>query len=346
MILFLEDGLVCIESILSLPLMRVFSGIQPTGKVHLGNYVGAIHNWIQIQSNKHPKLKLSHPKDSITMVADLHSLTIHPNHTNTLETTAALLSFGLDADSLLFRQSKVPDHTRLAWILACRTPIEWLRKMIQWKEKGKLTRESGLLMYPVLQSADILLYRAQFVPVGYDQCQHIELAREIARRFNNSVGADVLLKPEPILNSCSKIYSLSNADSKMSKSGDEMSALNISDTKEEISLKIKKAKTDSIKGIQYDPSNRKEISNLVQIFAIATGQSCESIADEYSGKEITEFKNDLTESFISFWNPFQLEYMKLIREKEFLLQVLEKNEEKARLVASETMKIVDSLLGL
>src|SRR5215472_14630083 len=272
---------------------RIFSGIQPTGNLHLGNYLGAIRNWVAIQNDY----------DCIFCIVDLHALTLpqDPNELRgaTREVTAAYIAAGIDPDRcIIFNQSTVPAHSELAWILGCLTPLGWLNRMTQFKEKssGK-QRESvglGLYAYPVLMAADILLYKATHVPVGEDQKQHVELARDIAGAFNRRYERDFFPLPEPqIFGEATRVMSLRDGTKKMSKSDtSDYSRINMNDAADAIALKIRRAKTDAepLSGTIADLERRPEADNLIGIYAALSGLSREEALARFAGQNFSYFK--------------------------------------------------------
>jgi len=271
----------------------IFSGIQPTGSLHLGNYLGAIRNWVGLQDDY----------TCIFGIMDLHAITVPQDaqklRASVLETAAALIACGINPDkSIIMVQSAVHGHTDLAWLLGCMTPLGWLNRMTQFKEKAGKDKENaslGLYGYPVLQAADILLYKATHVPVGEDQKQHIELARDIAGAFNRRAGRDFFPLPEPvIMPEGARIMSLRDGTKKMSKSdASDYSRINLTDTAEDIALKFQKAKSDSMDGISYNVSERPECSNLIDIYAILSGISRQQVCNEFAGRNFSTFKKEL-----------------------------------------------------
>ena len=273
---------------------KIFSGVQPTGNLHLGNYLGAIKNWVNLQKEK----------SCIFCIVDLHAITVPENRfklkENTLEVAAAYISSGIDPQkSKIFIQSNVSGHSELAWILSCHTPIGWLNRMTQFKDKAGKNKENvsvGLFTYPVLMAADILLYKATHVPVGEDQKQHLELTRDIALKFNNDFNKEVFPLPEPIImKKAARIMSLRDASKKMSKSDtSDFSRISLTDSNEEIEKKIKKAKTDAL---PIPDSNRSledmpEAKNLLTIFSACEEEDFEKTFDKFKGKNFSELKKD------------------------------------------------------
>ncbi|MES2214611.1 MAG: tryptophan--tRNA ligase [Pseudomonadota bacterium] len=324
---------------------RVLSGMQATGNPHLGNYLGAIKNWVEMQDEY----------ECFYMLADLHAITIERPpvelHSSILQSIAAYLASGLDPDkATLFAQSTVPEHSELAWILSCFTPIGWLKRMTQFKDKAGKSQENagtGLFTYPVLMAADILLYKADYVPVGEDQKQHIELTRDIAGVLNRKFGSEVLPVPEPFIKKeAARIMSLRDGTKKMSKSDiSDQSRINLSDNADLISQKIKKAKTDSESYISYDRANRPDVSNLVDIYAALSGKTHDAVVELYDSRGFFEFKNDLADLAVTAISPITERYNEYMKDEEYLLKVIEKGGEKAREVARKTLKEVQILLG-
>eukprot|EP01125_Pyxidicula_operculata_P002455 TRINITY_DN12317_c0_g1_i1.p1 TRINITY_DN12317_c0_g1~~TRINITY_DN12317_c0_g1_i1.p1 ORF type:complete len:351 (-),score=62.28 TRINITY_DN12317_c0_g1_i1:65-1117(-) len=329
------------------PVNRVFSGIQPTGDLHLGNYLGAVVNWVHFQNK--------YPGKTMFCVVDLHSLTTKENRKglleNTLEMTAVLLACGIDPkQSLLYNQSKVPAHSELAWILSCITPMWKLNTMIQFKEKVQKEGEAhaGLLNYPVLMAADILLFRSTHVPVGEDQTQHLELARNLASRANREWNnPDLFVVPTPIYTSQKRVMSLGDGKKKMSKSDpSKYSKLCLTDTKDDIAIKIKKAKTDIHANVDFNPEERPEMANLIQIFSALSNRSVESIVDEYKTKSIIEFKNALTDVVVAHVCPIGEKIAQYRSNKDYILSVLKEGSDQANEIAYKQMQLVKDALGL
>lgn len=327
---------------------RVLSGVQPTGTLHLGNYLGAIRNWVQGQ----------HEYDNFFFIADLHAITVpHDPKTlaaNTKAVAAAYLACGLDLDhTTIFVQSHIPAHPELAWLFNCITPLNWLERMIQFKEKALKQGENvsiGLLDYPVLQAADILLYQADLVPVGEDQKQHLELTRDIAARLNFQFGSpeQPLLKiPEPLIRSeGARVMSLTDGTRKMSKSDpSEMSRINLLDPPDVIQNKIKRCKTDPIRGLAFDDPQRPECHNLLTLYMLLSGKSKEAVAQECGPMGWGQFKPLLTEATITVLKPIQEKYQALISEPGYLDSVLRQGRERAAAIADQTLAQVREALG-
>ncbi len=324
--------------------MRVFSGIQPTGEIHIGNYSGALKQWIDLQAQN----------ECIFCIVDLHALTV-PYDPKTLrekilEKTIAYLASGVDPEkSIIFVQSNVKEHAELCWLLSTVTPLGDLQRMTQFKEKSKKHSENinaGLLYYPVLMAADILLYQTNLVPVGKDQKQHVELAREIARRLNNRFGETFKL-PEVILPKAgAKIMSLENPKKKMSKSDKPHTYISLFDEPQNIKKKIMPSQTDSGKEVKYNTAKKPGISNLLTIYSLFSGKSIKTIEKEFKGKGYQEFKQKLTELLIEKMEPFRRKKKELELHPELLEKVLSEGAKRARVIAQETMKKVRQRMGI
>jgi tryptophanyl-tRNA synthetase len=329
---------------------KIFSGVQPTGNLHLGNYLGAIKNFVELQNDK--------KNECIFCVVDLHAITVKQNpkelKKNIRETTATFIASGIDpSSSIIFNQSMVSAHSEAAWILSCVSKIGWLNRMTQFKEKAGKDKEKasiGLYSYPVLMAADILLYDATHVPVGDDQKQHLELCRDIAQKFNNDFNALNFLKvPEPLIQKeFSRIMSLKDGKKKMSKSdSSELSRINLTDGKDEISNKIKRAKTDSMPM----PDNiknlvdREEAENLLGIYSSLKNQNLEKSINEFEGKNFSEFKVQLSEVLIEKIDPISREIKKLLNDEMYLDKILLEGSIKANVIASKKIKEIKELVG-
>ena len=327
----------------------VFSGVQPTGNLHLGNYLGALKNFVSLQKEM----------ECVYCVVDLHAITVFQNpndlHDKVLETTASFLATGLDPNkSIIFNQSSVSGHAELAWILNCVSRIGWLNRMTQFKDKAGSDKEKasvGLYIYPNLMAADILLYKATHVPVGADQKQHLELSRDIAQKFNKDYKCkDFFPLPEPLIaKNISRVMSLRDATKKMSKSEEsDFSRINLKDTADEISKKIKKAKSDSdpIPGEIKLIENKPEALNLLTIYSELTKSSLEKIILEMAGKEYSFLKTKLAEALISEITPVGKEIQKMMKDKSHLKNILKKGSEKAGIIAEENLKNIREKVGL
>ena len=326
---------------------RILSGVQATGDLHLGNYLGAISNWVKMQD--------SPQNDCFFFLADLHAITVPQEPENLrnsiISSMAAYLACGLDhKKSTIFAQSNVPAHSELAWLLNCITPIGWLNRMTQFKDKAGKNKEKaslGLYSYPVLMAADILLYNADMVPVGEDQTQHIELARDIAGALNRKFDKEVLRMPEAVITKAGKrIMSLKDGTKKMSKSDPSAdSRILLSDSPDDIMRKCKKAKTDSEAEISYDIENRPDISNLLSIFAEMTNRPIEEIANEYQYAGYARFKQDLAEATIAKLSPICARYKEYLANEDHMRQALQAGAEKANKVAEAKVKEIKELFG-
>jgi len=326
----------------------VLSGVQPTGDLHLGNYLGAIKNFAKMQNEN----------ECLFCIVDLHAITVFQNpkvlRNNTYEVTAAYLASGIDPKkSVIFNQSQVSGHAELAWVLNCVCRMGWLNRMTQFKEKSGKNSEnvsSGLFTYPTLMAADILLYKATHVPVGSDQKQHLELTRDIAQKFNNDYkSVDFFPLPEPYIEKdISRVMSLRDGTSKMSKSDkSDYSRINLIDDKDTIIKKIKKSKTadtpvpSSIEIINSMP----EVNNLFNIFSGVTNMSKNEIIIKYEGQNFSNFKNDLSDALIEKIAPIGIEIKKLMNDKEYLNQVLQEGKEKAKNKSELVLKEVYDIVG-
>ena len=327
---------------------RILSGVQPTGDLHLGNWLGAIRNWVTLQAQY----------ETFLCVVDLHAITAEHNpkelSQNTLSTAALYVACGIDPNICsIFVQSHIPAHSELCWILNCMTPINWMERMIQFKEKSIQQGNNvsiGLFDYPILMAADILLYDADYVPVGEDQKQHLELARDIAQQRINakfSKEKDILKIPQPIImKSGSKIMSLIDGSKKMSKSDpNEGSRINLLDTPEIISKKIKRAKSDSYVGLEFNNPERPESRNLLMIYSILSGKEISQCENDFSETGWGTFKKLITEQVIESLSPIQEKYKVLINDPHQLNNILIEGKERADELAKKTLKRVKSKLG-
>ncbi|MCC8371876.1 MAG: tryptophan--tRNA ligase [Rickettsia endosymbiont of Pseudomimeciton antennatum] len=320
------------------------SGCQVTGALHLGNYLGAIVNWSKIQDEY----------NCLFFLADLHAITIDRSpielNSSILQTVAIYIATGLVPEkTTIFAQSMVKEHVELAWILNCVTPLGWLKRMTQFKDKVGKDQETaglGLLSYPVLMAADILLYNADVVPVGDDQKQHLELTRDIAAIINRKFNRDILKLPEPLIQGSSRIMSLKDGRKKMSKSDpSDLSRINLNDSRDQIYQKIKKAKTDHLSEISYDPQNRPEISNLIDIYCSLSGANVDKIVDQYQNAGFAKFKDDLADIIITTLTPINTKYIELIKNQDYLITTLHNGADKARITAAKTLIEVKKLMG-
>ena len=326
----------------------IFSGVQPTGEIHLGNYLGAIKQFVDYQKDY----------NSIFSIVDLHAVTVWQDPQQLLNNIHKVLSIflacGLDKEkNIIFNQSQVPEHTQLAWLLSCTDRIGWLNRMTQFKDKAGKNRENasvGLYTYPILMAADIMLYKASHVPVGDDQKQHLELARDIAHKFNTDYAIDFFVLPEPLFNSDStRIMSLRDGTKKMSKSDiSDYSRILMTDENDTIALKIKKAKTDSspMPELADDLSKRPEIENLINIFSSCSGIPKNTVIEQFSSKEISYFKEELSQVLINLIQPICSEAKKLYEDKMFLNQVLSSGAIRARQISQNTISDVYKIAGM
>jgi tryptophanyl-tRNA synthetase len=326
---------------------RIFSGIQPTGNLHLGNYLGAVRNWVSLQ----------HDYECIYCVVDLHAITQWQEpeelRNSTREVTAALIAAGIDPKkNIVFNQSQNPDHAQLAWIFNCVARLGWMNRMTQFKEKAGKHRENasvGLYAYPVLMAADILAYKGTHVPVGEDQKQHLELARDIAQKFNSDYGVEFFPITEPlILGTATRVMSLRDGSKKMSKSDpSDYSRINFTDGPDEIAKKIRKAKTDpdalpsEVKGLE----GRPEAENLVGIYAALSDKSLEQALAEIGGKQFSEFKQILSELCVEVLGPIGNEMKRLVAEPQHIDATLRDGAERARRMTRPILEEVMDIVG-
>jgi tryptophanyl-tRNA synthetase len=329
---------------------KIFSGVQPTGNLHLGNYLGAIKNFVELQDQNE--------NECIFCVVDLHAITVKQDpkklKKNIRETAATFIASGIDPNNnIIFNQSMVSAHSEAAWILSCVSRIGWLNRMTQFKEKAGKDKEKasiGLYSYPVLMAADILLYDATHVPVGDDQKQHLELCRDIAQKFNNDFNATDFLKiPEPLIQKqFSRIMSLKDGMKKMSKSDpSDLSRINLTDERDEIYNKIKRAKTDT-KPMPVDIKDlteRPEAENLLGIYSSLKNQKLENSISDFNGKQFSGFKEKLSEVLIEKIEPIAKEVKKLLNDEKYLDQILMQGSEKADKIASKKIKEIKELVG-
>lgn len=327
---------------------RVLSGVQPTGHLHLGNYLGAIRQWVARQADY----------ENYFCVVDLHAITVPHNPVelaaNTYTVAALYLACGIDpTHATVFVQSHVSAHAELTWLLNCVTPLNWLEDMIQFKEKAVKQGENvavGLLDYPVLMAADILLYDADLVPVGEDQKQHLELTRDIAARVNHLFARNqppIFKLPEPLIaKEGARVMSLTDGTKKMSKSDpSELSRINLLDSPDEIRKKIKRCKTDSIRGLTFDDPNRPEANNLLTLYQLLTGKTKEAVAAECAEMGWGQFKPLLTEAVIATLEPIQRRYNEIMADPSYLKDLLKKGQEQAASVANATLERVKLAFG-
>jgi tryptophanyl-tRNA synthetase len=327
---------------------RVFSGVQPTGNLHLGNYLGAIRNWVPLQDQA----------ETIFCIVDLHALTAPQDpaqlKAQTREVTAAYIAAGIDPErSIIFNQSAVAGHSELSWLLSCYTPLGWLNRMTQFKEKAGKQRDNavlGLYAYPVLMAADILLYKGTHVPVGEDQKQHLELARDIAGAFNRRYGVEFFPLPEPqILGAATRVMSLRDGTKKMSKSdASDYSRINMTDDADTVALKVQKAKTDpeplpdSVAALEARP----EADNLLGIFAALAGISQEQAVARFAGQPFSGFKRELSDLAVSVLGPMGAEMKRLVGDLTHIDSVLRRGAERAHAIADPILAEVQDIIGL
>jgi tryptophanyl-tRNA synthetase len=327
---------------------RVFSGVQPTGNLHLGNYLGAIRNWVPLQDQG----------QTIFCIVDLHALTQPQDpaqlKAQTREVTAAYIAAGIDPErSIIFNQSAVPGHSELAWLLGCYTPLGWLNRMTQFKEKAGKQRDNavlGLFAYPVLMAADILLYHGTHVPVGEDQKQHLELARDIAGAFNRRYDREFFPQPEPlILGTATRVMSLRDGTKKMSKSDpSDYSRINMTDDADAVALKVQKAKTDpeplpdTVEALEARP----EADNLIGIFAALANLTREQAVQRFAGQQFSSFKRELADLSVSVLGPMGAEMKRLVAEPGHIDAILRRGAERARAIADKVLADTQDIIGL
>jgi len=329
---------------------KIFSGVQPTGNLHLGNYIGAIKNFVDLQNQT--------GNECVYCVVDLHAITTKQDpkilKSNIRETTAAFLASGIDPNkSIIFNQSLVPAHSEGSWILGCIARMGWLNRMTQFKEKAGKDKEKasvGLYIYPILMTADILLYDATHVPVGEDQKQHLELSRDIAQKFNLDFNSPNFLRaPEPLIQkNFSRIMSLKDGKNKMSKSDpSDLSRINLTDNKDQIVNKIKKAKTDNdpLPSDEKNLNKRPEVENLLGIYSSLSGNSLENSINEFAGKNFSEFKEKLAEIVVEKISPISIEINKLQKDISFIDKILKEGAIKADLIASRKVEEMKKIIG-
>ncbi len=326
---------------------RIFSGVQPTGNLHLGNYLGALRNFVKLQASY----------ECIYCVVDMHAITVWQEprelRKNTREVTAAFLACGIDAKKhIIFNQSRVVAHAQLAWIFNCVARVGWLNRMTQFKEKAGKDRENasvGLYIYPNLMAADILAYKATHVPVGEDQKQHLELARDIAQKFNHDFGVGYFPIIEPIIQGeATRVMSLRDGTKKMSKSDpSDYSRINLTDTAETIELKIRKARTDPLPlpETAAELEKRPEAYNLVTIFAALSDHTREGVLKKYAGAQFSAFKKDLSDLAVSVLGPIGTEMQRLMKDPSAVDAVLRDGAERATAIAAPVIKEVEEIVG-
>ena len=331
---------------------RVFSGVQPSGSLHIGNYLGAISNFVNFQDEY----------DSIFCIVDLHAITVwqDPNvlNNNIIDVAALYMASGIDPNkSTIFVQSHIPAHSELAWILNCISRIGWLNRMTQFKEKAGKNREkvsAGLYVYPNLMASDILLYHANLVPVGDDQKQHLEITRDIAQKFNNDFknfgGENFFPLPEPmILPVASRVMSLRDGLKKMSKSdSSEMTRIELLDNNDLIAKKISKAKTDPLPMPEQvsDLESRPEVSNLINIYSAFSKEEVVTVINKFGGKPLSEFKKELGDIVVNQIEPIREEFIKLKKERKYITNILDKGRIKAKEKSDPILNQIKSIVGL
>ncbi len=329
---------------------KIFSGVQPTGNLHLGNYLGAIKNFVELNNDKE--------NECIFCVVDLHAITVKQDKNqlknNIRETAATFIASGIDpTKSIIFNQSKVNAHAEGSWILSCMSPMGWLNRMTQFKEKAGKDKEKasvGLYIYPILMASDILLYDATHVPVGDDQKQHLELTRDIAQKFNKDFNCEDFLKvPEPLIKkNFSRIMSLKDGLKKMSKSDpSDLSRINLTDSKDQIINKIKKAKTDSypIPNDENKLKDRPEAQNLLGLYSSILNQTLDETLGEFGGKNFSDLKVQLGEVLSDKMSPISNEIKKLINDQQYLDKLLSEGASKAEEIAGKKIKEMKKIIG-
>jgi tryptophanyl-tRNA synthetase len=324
---------------------RIFSGIQPSGNLHLGNYLGAMRNWVRLQDEY----------ESIYCIVDLHAITVPQDpaelRAKTIEVAAGFLAAGLDVErTTIFVQSHVPAHPQLAWLFNCVTPLGWLNRMTQFKDKAGKNREqalAGLYVYPVLQAADILIYRATHVPVGEDQKQHLELSRDIAGAFNRQYDSEFFPLPEPLIfGEATRVMSLRDGRNKMSSSdASDQSRINLTDDADAIAKKIRRAKSDSIMGITWDPENRPEATGLLSIFAALADQPRAEVEARFADSSFAAFKGELADLVVAKLAPITAEMRRLMAAPDHVQQVLRQGAERAEAIAHDNLTRIYDLVG-
>jgi len=324
--------------------MRIFSGIRPTGELHIGNYLGAIKQWLELQEKN----------EAVFCIVDWHAITtpFDPKklQKNILDVAITYLAAGLDPETcIFFIQSQVKEHAELAWLLGTITPLGELERMTQFKEKAKSHKEyvnAGLLTYPVLMASDILLYQTEAVPVGKDQEQHVELARTIARKFNQKFG-EVFKEPKSLLPKFgAKIMSLQNPDKKMSKTGDPRGYIGLFEESGDIFKKIMASVTDTGRIIQYDPDKKPGVANLLTIFSLFSGKSIKDIEKQFKNKGYADFKAKLAELLVLKLEPFRRKKKELLTREVYVKEILDQGQRKAEVLAESTIIKVRQKMGL
>ncbi len=327
---------------------RIFSGVQPTGNLHLGNYLGAIRNWVHLQQDY---------EDCLFCVVDLHAITVWQDpaqlRSSTREVAAAMIAAGIDAEkSVIFNQSQVPAHAELAWIFNCVARMGWLNRMTQFKEKAGKNKENasvGLFAYPNLMAADILAYKGTHVPVGDDQKQHLELTRDIAQKFNNDFGVDFFPVVEPLIfGEATRVMSLRDGSKKMSKSDpSDQSRITLTDDADAIAKKVRKAKTDpdALPTSKDGFDGRPEAANLMGIYAALSGQDLAQVIQDHGGHQFSQFKQDLADLMVDKLQPITAEMRRLADDPGYIDGVLKQGAEKARALSEPVMAEVHDIVG-
>jgi tryptophanyl-tRNA synthetase len=324
--------------------MRVFSGIQPTGQLHIGNYLGAIKQWIELQEKN----------ECIFCIVDLHALTVPYEPKNLqdliLEKAIIYLASGINPEkSIIFVQSHVKEHAELAWLLNTITPLGDLGRMTQYKEKSKKFKQNvnaGLLNYPILMASDILLYQTDLVPVGEDQKQHVELTRTIARKFNQRFGELLKIPQAKLPKMGAKIMSLQDPLRKMSKTDSPESRIGLFDEPEEIRTKIMRAVTDTGKTIKYDPKKKPGVSNLLMIYSLLSGKTIKELEKKFKGKGYAEFKKSLSDLLVNSLEPFRRKKKELLHREVYVKEILSQGAKRAQTIAQSTMQEIEKKMGL
>ncbi len=324
--------------------MRIFSGIRPTGDLHIGNYIGTIRQWINLQSEN----------DCVFCIVDLHAVTtpysIKDLHNNILSQAMTYLALGLDPEKcILFIQSHVKEHTELAWLLGTITPMGDLKRMTQYKEKSKKHKEyinAGLFNYPILMAADILLYKTETVPIGEDQVQHVELARAIAKKFNSQFGKTLKVPGVKLQESGARIMSLQNPKNKMSKTDSDQGCIGIFEDSESIKKKIMRAVTDTGKTVKFDPVRKPGISNLLTIYGSFKDISIKEAEKEMKGKSYAEFKSTVADTIINHLQPLRDKRDELASREVYVQEILKSGARRAETIAQSTMIEVRKNMGL
>jgi tryptophanyl-tRNA synthetase len=328
-------------------MQRIFSGVQPTGNLHLGNYLGAIRNWVRLQGEY----------ECLFCMVDLHAITVWQDPKelikNTREVAAGMIAAGVDAEKhIVFNQSTVPAHAQLAWVFNCVARIGWLNRMTQFKEKAGKHKENasvGLFAYPNLMSADILAYKATHVPVGEDQKQHLELARDTAQKFNSDYGVDFFPQPEPLIfGAATRVMSLRDGTKKMSKSDEsDYSRINMTDDADAIALKVRKAKTDPhpLPDTMGALDERPEASNLIGIYAALSDRDKTDVLHQFAGRQFSEFKQELVDLAVSVLAPINTEMKRLMDDPAHIDAVLRRGAERANAIATPILQDVYDIVG-